>query len=53
MEELTVKIREICFMLEEAYDVQDWNIVQECIEKLDELYDIAETSSGDYDLDME
>lgn len=53
MEELISKIREICFTLEEAQDLQDWNLVGECVEMLDELYDLAETNSGDYDLDVE
>jgi len=53
MEELTMRIREITNIIEEAYDMQDWTLIEESLELLNSLYDYTETNSGDYDLDME
>lgn len=39
-------------MLEESIDTQDWSLVEDSIEELNDLFDVLETNSGDYDLDI-
>ena len=50
--ELTSTVREIITMLEESIDTQDWSLVEDSIEELNNLFDVLETNSGDYDLDI-
>lgn len=50
--ELTSTVREIITMLEESIDTQDWSLVEDSIEELNDLFDVLETNSGDYDLDI-
>ena len=50
--ELTSTVREIITMLEESIDTQDWSLVEDSIEELNGLFDVLETNSGDYDLDI-
>jgi hypothetical protein len=52
MEELAERIGECCNLLEDARDEQDWDLVQEIIDKLDDLYEELERSSfGEFDLE--
>ena len=52
MEELSERVGECCNLLEDALAEQDWDLVREIIEKLDELYEDMERSVfGDYDVD--
>lgn len=39
-------------MIEESIDTQDWSLVEDSIEELNDLFDVLETNSGDYDLDI-
>jgi hypothetical protein len=50
--ELTSTVREIITMLEESIDTQEWSLVEDSIEELNKLFDVLETNSGDYDLDL-
>lgn len=50
--ELTSTVREIITMIEESIDTQDWSLVEDSIEELNNLFDVLETNSGDYDLDL-
>ena len=50
--ELTSTVREIITMLEESIDTQDWSLVEDSIEELNNVFDVLETNSGDYDLDL-
>jgi hypothetical protein len=50
--ELTSTVREIITMLEESIDTQEWSLVEDSIEELNNLFDVLETNSGDYDLDL-
>lgn len=50
--ELTSTVREIITMLEEGIDTQDWSLVEDSIEELNNVFDVLETNSGDYDLDI-
>ena len=50
--ELTSTVREIITMLEESIDTQDWSLVKDSIEELNDLFDVLETNSGYYDLDL-
>lgn len=50
--ELTSTVREIITMIEESIDTQDWSLVEDSIEELNDLFDVLETNSGDYDLDI-
>lgn len=50
--ELTSTVREIITMLEESIDTEEWSLVEDSIEELNNLFDVLETNSGDYDLDL-
>ena len=51
MDEILEKIDNLCTLLEDAHEEQDWDLVSKVIEGLDDLYEDIDRSTSGFDTD--